>query len=442
MGVIILVLAAVVEILFSLYCYSKKSNEKKMRNIIRISALIVFILLTLISIIQWSFRWICLAALLVIWTLIAIVSLIGKKEDKKSFKVSSLIIKSVSMWLILAISVIPTLIFPQYKMLKVTGKFTDIKTATYSLKDDNRTDIYSHTGEKREVNIEFWYPQDYESTSKYPLIVFSHGAFGMKTSNISTFRELASNGYIVCSIDHPYQALFTKDTSGKVKILDKSFMEEVNGVNNNAYSDEDEYNLQQKWLKVRTDDMNFVLDTIIKNSTDTNSDKIYKLIDTSKIGLIGHSLGGAASAALGRERKDIKAVVNLDGDLLGEYTGFNNGKCEVNHDVYPIPLLGIYSDDMKKIFENITDPNIIIPQKLISATSQKSFEVYMPGTNHMSLTDVPLISPFLSNLLGKTTSKIGTQKADEYSTLSKMNSLVLDFFNCYVKDEGDFNPET
>jgi predicted dienelactone hydrolase len=36
------------------------------------------------------------------------------------------------------------------------------------------------------------------------VVVFSHGAFGVRNSNTTTFLELASRGFIVASIDHPY----------------------------------------------------------------------------------------------------------------------------------------------------------------------------------------------------------------------------------------------
>ncbi len=48
---------------------------------------------------------------------------------------------------------------------------------------------------------------------------------------------------------------------------------------------------------------------------------------------------------------------------------------------------------------SITDPDIIIPQKLISATVPNAYEVYIAGTIHMSLTDLPLASPFLVNMI-------------------------------------------
>ncbi|MBQ5851909.1 MAG: hypothetical protein IIW54_14020, partial [Lachnospiraceae bacterium] len=41
-------------------------------------------------------------------------------------------------------------------------------------------------------------------TDDFPLVVFSHGAFGYYESNTSTYMELASNGYVVeCSMKFP-----------------------------------------------------------------------------------------------------------------------------------------------------------------------------------------------------------------------------------------------
>jgi hypothetical protein len=199
------------------------------------------------------------------------------------------------------------------------------------------------------------------------------------------------------------------------------------------------YQLEQKWLKLRTDDMNFVLDTIIKNAKDNSTEKVYQLIDASKIGLIGHSLGGAASAKLGRERKDIAAVINLDGDLLGEEVDFVDGKPVINHKIYPVPLLSIYTDTMKKLMDSVTDPDIVIPQKLISATAPNAYEVYIAGTDHMSLTDLPLVSPFLVNMISNSIKKSGGgHEADKYYVIETMNRIVLEFFNCNLKGKGIF----
>lgn len=437
MGTIILIIAAVIEAAFGVYCIATKSNQKRVRSLIRISALAAFVIFTLVSVIEWSFRWEPLAGVLLIWTIISGISLIRKKGDKKEYKTGRIVFKAIAMWLIVVIALTPALIFPQHKLPKMTGKY-EVKTEVYTYTDDSRIETFNNSGKNRKVTAEFWYPAD--AGGRYPLVVFSHGMFGIRASNTSTYRELASNGYIVCSIDHPYHSLYTIDTDGNFTMVDRSFMKEAMDINNGVYDEETKYKLGQEFLKVRTADMNFVLDTIIKNAKEVGPGQVYQLVDTNKIGLLGHSLGGAAGAQLGRERSDIDAVINLDGELLGEYVDFVDGKYVVNDKIYPVPILSIYSDTMKQAMARITDPNIVIPNKLISATAPKAYEVYIGGTNHMSLTDLPLVSPFLVNMINGSVKNSGSvQAADKYYVIEKMNSIVLEFFNCYLKGEGSFH---
>jgi predicted dienelactone hydrolase len=102
----------------------------------------------------------------------------------------------------LVFALVPALVFPQHKSPQVTGPY-EVATATYTYIDKNRIEEFTDTGKNRFVNVAFWYPQNADRT--YPLLVFSHGANGIKGSNTSTYTELASHGYVVCSIDHPYR---------------------------------------------------------------------------------------------------------------------------------------------------------------------------------------------------------------------------------------------
>ncbi|MGE4272716.1 MAG: LytTR family transcriptional regulator DNA-binding domain-containing protein [Desulfitobacterium sp.] len=54
---------------------------------------------------------------------------------------------------------------------------------------------YDDTGSYRNVTIQFWYPEKQQEDETYPLLLFSHGSFGFRGSNYSTFMELASHGY-------------------------------------------------------------------------------------------------------------------------------------------------------------------------------------------------------------------------------------------------------
>ncbi|WBW95842.1 alpha/beta hydrolase family protein [Oceanirhabdus sp. W0125-5] len=439
MGIIILIISAFIEISFAIYCIATKSNQKKVRSVIRIIAFFTFIMFTLISVIQWSFRWKLLAALLVILTIISVISLIRKKADRKNYKTKNILLKGIAMWLIVVIAATPALIFPQYKLPEMTGKYK-VTSSLYTYTDESRIESFKDTNENRKVTIEFWYPV--ETNDKYPLIVFSHGAFGVSTSNTSTYMELASNGYIVCSISHAYHSMYSIDTDGKLTLGDNSFKQEIIDVNNGVYDKETVYKLEQKWLKLRTEDMNFILDRIINNCEEKDSPDFYQLIDTRKIGLIGHSLGGAAGVQLGRDRDDINAVINLDGDLIGECMGVVDEEYVINDSIYPTPILNIYTDVMKKLYDHVavSNPDFVNPKDLILSTASDAYEIHIEGTNHLSLTDLPLFSPFLTNIINSSTkNSIVGGEADKYYVIETMNSIILQFFDCYLKNQGEFH---
>jgi dienelactone hydrolase len=435
MGTIILIVAFVIEAAFAAYCILTKSNQNRIRSFVRIGAFAVFVIFTLASVIKWSFLWYGLAGLLLVWAALGALTLIRRQGKKQDYKAGRIVLKAIGMLLLVAIAVTPALIFPQYRLPKVTGKYA-VATVDYTFTDASRIETFAKTGENRRVVVEFWYPKD--TDGKYPLVVFSPGSLGMRTSNTSTFVELASNGYVVCSIDHPYDSLFTQDRQGHTTTIDPSFMQEIMGVNNGKYDEATVFKLEQKWMLLRTTDMNFVLDTSLAQAKQAGSDPVYQLIDTGKIGLIGHSLGGSAGGQVGRQRNDIGAVVDLDADLIGEYLDYVDGKYVINDSIYPVPILFIYSDELWRRFAGIADLNNVVASKKVAATAPHAYEVHFAGTNHMSLTDLPLQSPFLVAMINSTYRSVGGSEADKYYVIEKMNSLVLEFFNAYLKGEGSF----
>ena len=62
----------------------------------------------------------------------------------------------------------------------------------------------------------------------------------------------------------------------------------------------------------------------------------------------------------------------------------------------------------------------------------------------MNYTDLPLFSPFLANYIGSMTvsdDTAGTGTVDAEGCIVKMNEIILDFFNAYLKGEGEFQVE-
>jgi len=338
-----------------------------------------------------------------------------------------MVFMAIATLALVGIAVTPALIFPQFKVIGTTGEFP-VATATFSYTDPGRVETYSDSGENRRLNVELWYPQHAGGT--YPLIVFSHGSTGIKTSNMTLFRELASHGYVVASIDHTYQALFTTFPDGHTIWIDMGFLQELRV--QDAKTDRlESYAYYQQWMKLRMDDINFVIDTILAESKKKNADPVYQRIDPEKIGVMGHSLGGSAALGIGRQREDVSAVVALEAPFLYDIVGVANNEFIWNDKPYPIPVLNIYSDsawshlgEWKEYAEN---------NALLSDTGATAFNVYIAGVGHLDLTDLALESPFLTNMLMGHKSTTSA----EYC-LKTINKVVLQFFDSYLKGKGSF----
>ena len=256
LGFITLIIAIVVQVGYTIYCLLSKSRQTKVLFIIRIAALGILSLLLLIKVYEWGFRWILLFIVLSILAISSVFRL-SLKFKEKPFKKGKAIFKEIAGILLFTIAVSPGIIFPQYKLPPPTGEY-DVTTTKYTYIDPNRLETYSNTVENREVNVEFWYPENVQG--KFPLIVFSHGLCGIKNSNESTFINLASHGYVVCSIDHPYQSFYTVDDKGKLTIVSMSYLQEYSSLDNDK---EANLKLFQKWMNIWVKDISFTIDTIL-----------------------------------------------------------------------------------------------------------------------------------------------------------------------------------
>jgi dienelactone hydrolase len=442
MGTLILIVALLIEVAFTAYRLITKSSQGRLKSYIRIGAFAAFVLFALVSVIRWNFSWYLLAALLFIWTLVGAWSLLRKPVERKEFKAFPTVLRALGGMLLVFIALTPALIFPQHPQPSVTGKHP-VATALFTYTNQNQTETFTNTGEKREVNVEFWYPADSTGGETYPLVVFSHGSMGFKTQNTSTMLGLASNGYVVCAIDNPYIALFTRDSDGRVIIQSPTFRQEFLNLDSGKYDEATGLQLQHKWMAVQTTDINFVLDTILASARDPGSAAVYHLVNVEKIGLMGHSLGGESSAQAARERiaggqNDIGAVVDLDADLAGEYVDVVNGQDVLDPTPYPVPILAVLSDELTRRIADIPNANNIVAVKHVVATAPHAYEVDFAGTNHLSLTDLALDSPLLTTLLNGSVPSVAGPDADPLATMQKLNATVLEFFDVYLKGEGSF----
>lgn len=344
----------------------------------------------------------------------------------KKFQQKRLIIGATSTLILVCLALSLFLIIPQHKLPAPSGNYA-VSTIEYTLIDPARIETYTTTGEYRKLNIKFWYPETTEGI--FPLVVYSHGGLSLKTSNASLFAELASHGYVVCSIDHTYHSLWTKDLEGKFTFLNMGYFKELQ--EEDAKTDKQQsFALYQKWMDTRMGDLNFVIDSIIKTGN-TQNDEVYRLIDVQNIGVMGHSLGGSAALGLPRQRNDIDAVIALESPYLYDITGVKNDQFVLIDQVYPIPVLNIYSDSAWNHLSEWTQ--YARNYALFSDSEATVFNLHLPGAGHFSLTDLSVSKPNFVRIL-----EGGESPMDNEDYLRNVNKLCLAFFNRYLKNQGEF----
>ena len=459
MGWIVFVLLAGLEIALAVWTCTKgkeKNAHRKNRLIVRGAQVVVAGIALLLPLGQkWRFAPV-LGFLVILLVIAGLAVLIRRSQEDGSKQPAGVIVSCALRVLLFGVFLIPAFVFTGYKGLPVSGEY-QMGTASAILIDKSRTDPFETDGSYREVPVHFYYPEtDGTNAEQFPLVVFSHGAFGYYESNTSTYMELASNGYVVAALDHPHHAFFTEDTDGNMVFADQDFIRRASATGREAVmerSRQEELETFRAWMALRMADMSFVLDELEKAGQDGGTDESWFLpegdgdrmadvlsrTDLTRIGLMGHSMGGATSVGVGRERDDVAAVIDLDGTMLSEYTGVADGKYTVNEDPYPVPVLefvnwGTYNE-LAEYMEEYRAEGGRYPNDELMRHAVAGFTTTIRGTGHMDFTDLPMLSPVLGNLLG-------SGERDTAETMTIVNSLVLQFFGCYLKGEGAFSVES
>lgn len=148
-------------------------------------------------------------------------------------------------------------------------------------------------------------PRHHHRHHRLPVILFSPGYGVSRLLYSAIAQSVSSAGYIVVTIDHPYDADI-------VEFPDGSY---ITGLN---FTTDAEFNLD---LDTRVKDMSFVLDELSKASV------IEALIPGAKhglnvesVGMFGHSLGGATAASAMLSDCRIVGGINLDGQCSGLFS--------------------------------------------------------------------------------------------------------------------------
>lgn len=267
---------------------------------------------------------------------------------------------------------------------KPTG-LLPVGTTSFRLVDDTRTESFVETPEKRQVEVTAWYPAvsgsvgttapylragltegrtfaglmrqpesafDYlgevktssmldappRGGDRFPVLIFSHGYTAIASSYTALLEDLASHGYAVLSVVHPYEAMAATLADGRVVTMLDGQKQMRKGIRDvlGEWGKEDEtmaavtkaadeaerLKLMRAYLgtlavtgaalKRWVDDTTLVLNRLSTLPAGPAS-RLAARLDLSRVGAFGHSMGGVTSAQFCAEDERCRAGLNLDG---------------------------------------------------------------------------------------------------------------------------------
>jgi pimeloyl-ACP methyl ester carboxylesterase len=145
----------------------------------------------------------------------------------------------------------------------------------------------------------------------FPVLLFSPSSGGNRDQNTFEVEELASEGYVVVGMDHPYSSSRVVFPDGRVvhslPWLDSSTQATWNASLANV----------ELMVQDHVSDASFVLDEMERWNQAGSNHLLSARLDLSKVGVFGHSFGGALAASLCDADPRVVACINMDGWIFG-----------------------------------------------------------------------------------------------------------------------------
>lgn len=359
------------------------------------------------------------------------------------------------------------IILPVFKLPTPTGKFSVGSQYLHLITDEDEI-ITPETDDTRELMIKVWYParlnneatepylndgdrigfatkyglpnstfnyldaiktHTYESPAveegKFPVLIFSHGLYSKASGYYALIENIVSHGYIVLNINHTYESTGTLFPNGDLKL----FHTDYDKIHNNQDMSDMVWDALQAFEKAKTSEeklasikylvRNYMAAEITKRwSKDislvidgveqwNSSSFLAQHLDTTKIGVFGHSQGGAAAGQALFEDSRIKAGINIDGVQWGTII-----------DTVLTKPFAIVSSDWVSSHPNFND-------YIFKNRSRSDFyNAKLLQSGHPNFMDMPLMVNLpLINECGP----IDTVKGFEIT-----NKMILQFFDTYL----------
>jgi dienelactone hydrolase len=268
------------------------------------------------------------------------------------------------------------------------------------------------------------------ATDPYPAIVFSPSLGGIAEQNTLLMEHLASHGYVVFGVTHPYFGLFTTYADGSgVPPHEKTMqamtqqgavdLDELDARAEHASSELEAAAIRLEYFEHGTmlgelmpiweRDLALLLDAITSPTAAARVPSVVTgHLDTTRVGLLGMSYGGGAVTQVCKSDSRCRAAMNLDGGLWGSKM----------REPLNVPYLVLASPSNAEFFEH---------DRLISEAP--FYALTVEGALHTNFTDASAFVP-LFRWLGVT----GT--IDGQRVIDIMNVVATRFFDAHLRESA------
>ncbi|WP_126630264.1 alpha/beta hydrolase family protein [Dictyobacter alpinus] len=203
--------------------------------------------------------------------------------------------------------------------------------------------------------------------ARYPVLIFEPGMGKMPTQYTTLLEDLASHGYIIFAITPTYSSNMVVFPDGR-----KAEASSAGNLDNVSNIQAAGNQLVSVWAK----DVIFVMDQLGRLNT-TRGNRFSEHLDLTRLGVFGHSFGGATAAQVCHLDARCKAGIDLDGDLFGDsvQTSLKQPFMVIQHDI------GACSDNDCRVFQRE------IQSTLRTVPQTKRYSLSIKGTEHFNFSD-------------------------------------------------------
>jgi predicted dienelactone hydrolase len=247
----------------------------------------------------------------------------------------------------------------------------------------------------------------------YPVVIMRAGGGALTTDYTTLAEDLASHGYIVVGFDAPYR-------SWVVVLPDKRVVARPAANNPENLTDEQANRLINRLLPMWTSDTKFVVSQLQQLNADP-SGKFAGRLDMQRLGMFGHSFGGATALQFCHEDIRCKAGIDIDGAPYGS----------VVQEGLTQPFMFIFSDHSREPFDPASRQIHADIQSIYGRLPDGRFLMTIRDAHHFSFSDQSLLK---SQYLMRVLTSVGPfGRLDAHRGLTITATLVSTFFDVYLK---------